>query len=257
MNINFTQIFQDCWNFMRNQKKITQQFIFFFFISSLIFYFLLTAVVPMPEISQANGQNLPLPSNISAEFLVIGVAQQLVSLFISSWGILTFHRISVQQQNPLNQNPLNQSAVLTLQRFAGVVAISVIGFIPLMIGVVESLFAILQGQSPSILSLVAMLLGFFIFVRLSLASTEYLIQPVGIMQALKNSWLSGVKRAAPLFIYCLLIYVVLPFVVRRISSLSDNLVFDVVMLFLSAVVGVFSLLFTYRFYTLFMRKDQQ
>ncbi|POY42860.1 hypothetical protein [Avibacterium endocarditidis] len=69
----------------------------------------------MPEISQANGQNLPLPSNISAEFLVIGVAQQLVSLFISSWGILTFHRISVQQQNPLNQNPLNQSAVLTLQ----------------------------------------------------------------------------------------------------------------------------------------------
>ncbi|POY42858.1 hypothetical protein [Avibacterium endocarditidis] len=77
------------------------------------------------------------------------------------------------------------------------------------------------------------------------------------MQALKNSWLSGVKRAAPLFIYCLLIYVVLPFVVRRISSLSDNLVFDVVMLFLSAVVGVFSLLFTYRFYTLFMRKDQQ
>lgn len=252
MNINFTQIFQDCWNFMRNQKKITQQFIFFFFISSLIFYFLLTAVVPMPEISQANGQNLPLPNNISAEFLVIGVAQQLVSLFISSWGILTFHRISIQQQNPLNQ-----SAVLTLQRFAGVVAISVIGFIPLMIGVVESLFAILQGQSPSILSLVAMLLGFFIFVRLSLASTEYLIQPVSIMQALKNSWLSGVKRAAPLFIYCLLIYVVLPFVVRRISSLSDNLVFDVVMLFLSAVVGVFSLLFTYRFYTLFMRKDQQ
>ncbi|MFU2047984.1 hypothetical protein ACLSZ7_00730 [Avibacterium gallinarum] len=237
---------------MRNQKKITQQFIFFFFISSLIFYFLLSAVVPMPEISQANGQNLPLLSNISAEFLVIGVAQQLVSLFISSWGILTFHRISVQQQNPLNQ-----SAVLTLQRFAGVVAISVIGFIPLMIGVVESLFAILQGQSPSILSLVAMLLGFFIFVRLSLASTEYLIQPVGIMQALKNSWLSGVKRSAPLFIYCLLIYVVLPFVVRRISSLSDNLVFDVVMLFLSAAVGVFSLLFTYRFYTLFMRKDQQ
>ncbi|POY42859.1 hypothetical protein C3Z13_02695 [Avibacterium endocarditidis] len=35
-----------------------------------------------------------------------------------------------------------------------------IGFIPLMIGLVESLFAILQGQSPSILSLVAMLLGF-------------------------------------------------------------------------------------------------
>ncbi|MCW9709439.1 hypothetical protein L5B71_00815 [Avibacterium sp. 21-586] len=252
MNINFTQIFQDCWNFMRNQKKITQQFIFFFFISSLIFYFLLTSVVPMPEITQANGQNLPLPSSISAQFVIIGVAQQLVSLFISSWGILTFHRISVQQQNPLNQ-----SAVLTLQRFAGVVTVSVIGFIPLMIGVVESLFAILQGQYPSILSLVAMLLGFFIFVRLSLASTEYLIQPVGIMQALKNSWLSGVKRSAPLFIYCLLIYVVLPFVVRRISSLSDNLVFDVIMLFVSAAVGVFSLLFTYRFYTLFMHKDQQ
>lgn len=252
MNINFTQIFQDCWNFMRNQKKITQQFIFFFFISSLIFYFLLTSVVPMPEITQANGQNLPLPSSISAQFVLIGVAQQLVSLFISSWGILTFHRISVQQQNPLNQ-----SAVLTLQRFVGVVTVSVIGFIPLMIGLVESLFAILQGQSPSILSLVAMLLGFFIFVRLSLASTEYLIQPVGIMQALKNSWLSGVKRSAPLFIYCLLIYVVLPFVVRRISSLSDNLVFDVVMLFVSAAVGVFSLLFTYRFYTLFMHKDQQ
>lgn len=252
MNINFTQIFQDCWNFMRNQKKITQQFIFFFFISSLIFYFLLTSVVPMPEITQANGQNLPLPSSISAQFVLIGVAQQLVSLFISSWGILTFHRISVQQQNPLNQ-----SAVLTLQRFVGVVTVSVIGFIPLMIGLVESLFAILQGQSPSILSLVAMLLGFFIFVRLSLASTEYLIQPVGIMQALKNSWLSGVKRSAPLFIYCLLIYVVLPFVVRRISSLSDNLVFDVIMLFVSAAVGVFSLLFTYRFYTLFMHKDQQ
>ncbi|MCW9698308.1 hypothetical protein [Avibacterium sp. 20-129] len=252
MNINFTQIFQDCWNFMRNQRTITQQFIFFFFINALIFYFLLTTVVPMPEISQANGQSLPLPNNISAEFLLLGIAQQLVSLFLSSWGILTFHRISIQQQNPLNQ-----SAVLTLQRFVGVVMISLIGFIPLMIGVVESLFAILQGQSPSMLSLVAILLGFFIFVRLSLASTEYLINPVSIMQALKNSWLSGVKRTAPLLIYCLLIYVVLPFVLRRITALSDNLIFDVLMLFLTAVVSVFSLLFTYRFYSLFMRKDQQ
>lgn len=250
MNINFTQIFQDCWNFMRNQQKITRQFIVLFFINSLLFYFLLSAFMPTMKVENVRGQDLLLPSDITTEFLVLSLAQQLISLFLSVWGIATFHRISTQQADNLNQ-----SAELTLRRFAGIIAINFIAFFPIMIGFIETLFAMLQRQSPSILSLIAIGLGFFIFVRLSLASTEYLIQPVSIVQALKNSWFRGVKRSSPLFIYCLFIYVALPFIVRQITSLSDNLIFELMTLLISAVISVFSLLFTYRFYTLFMQKD--
>ncbi|MFQ1023832.1 hypothetical protein ACIWO4_11175 [Avibacterium paragallinarum] len=251
MNINFTQIYQDCRNFMRNQPRTTQQFIVLFFINSMLFYFLISAFTPIMKVENMPRKELLLLNDSSNEFFVLAIAQQLISLFISFWGIATFHHISTQQTANLNQ-----SATLTLRRFAGIIAINLIALIPIMIGFIEILFSILQKQSPSIFSLIASVLGFVIFVRLSLASTEYLIHPVTIVQALKSCWFRGVKRSSPLFIYCLFIYVALPFIVRQISSLSDNLIFELITLLISAIISVFSLLFTYRFYTLFMQKDE-
>lgn len=252
MNINFTQIFQDCWNFMCNQQKITKQFIFLFFITSVIFYFVLSQIEPMPVLEGGdNLQDSPLLVNVSKESMFIAIFQQVITMFISAWGIVTFHRISTQQKNSLNQ-----SAAITLQRFGGMIVISIIAFFPLMVGVIESVFMLLQGQSPSILSLIAILLGFFIFMRLSLASTDYLIKSTTVLQAMKTSWINGVKRSSSLCIYCLINYLIIPILLGKLSSiLSDNLIFELIILFVSAVVGVFSLLFTYRFYTLFINKE--
>ncbi|WP_373100376.1 MULTISPECIES: hypothetical protein [Pasteurellaceae] len=256
MPINFTQIFQDSWNFMRNQQKITLQFSAFFFVVAFAVNLLASNLLPaniMPDEAGSNAADLEVVGNLmlSKDIVVLGVVQVLLNLFISCWGIMTFHQLSERRRLSLGQT-LN----MTAKRFAGVFFINLIIVFPLVIGLAESLVALIGKNAPSLFSVFTITLGIFIFIRLNLATVHYLITQTGLAQTLKVIWLSGFKRTGVLFIYCLLIYFALPLIVRNIAALSDNMLFDIVISFIISAINVFSLIFSYRFYTLFMQKAQ-
>lgn len=207
----------------------------------------------MPDEAGSNAADLEVVGNLmlSKDIVVLGVVQVLLNLFISCWGIMTFHQLSERRRLPLGQT-LN----MTAKRFAGVFFINLIIVFPLVIGLAESLVALIGKNAPSLFSVFTITLGIFIFIRLNLATVHYLITQTGLAQTLKVIWLSGFKRTGVLFIYCLLIYFALPLIVRNIAALSDNMLFDIVISFIISAINVFSLIFSYRFYTLFMQKAQ-
>ena len=129
MQINFTQIFQDSLNFMRNQRKTVLLFVGIFVISQLI-----NALVSVPMPSLGDNPNPSQQDIIDALSKVEPTAligsflfQQLLMSFIATFGIATIHHISLQ-----NENPINQGLMLTLRRFLGVVVLDIFMSLPLL-----------------------------------------------------------------------------------------------------------------------------
>ena len=98
MPINFTQIFQDSWNFMRNQQKITIQFIMLFFISSLATSLLIpTGATPADlAVNEQTGANELQALIIQADTTnsVAMLIQVVFTMFLSAWGTVTIHQLS-------------------------------------------------------------------------------------------------------------------------------------------------------------------
>ena len=146
MQINFTQIFQDSLNFMRNQRKTVLIFIGIFVISQLI-----NALVSVPMPSLGDNPNPSQQDIIDALSKVEPTAligsflfQQLLMSFIATFGIATIHHISQQ-----NENPINQGLMLTLRRFLGVVVLDIFMSLPLLFCHSDFIISILKKNSQT------------------------------------------------------------------------------------------------------------
>ena len=165
MQINFTQIFQDSLNFMRNQRKIVLIFVGLFVATQLI-----NALVSVPMPSLGDNPNPSQQDIIEALSKVEPTAligsflfQQLLMSFIATLGIATIHHISQQ-----NENPINQGLILTLRRFLGVVVLDIFMSLPLLFGLADVMSSFLSKNALSPLAFVSMVFGLFFFVRLCL-----------------------------------------------------------------------------------------
>ena len=171
MQINFTQIFQDSLNFMRNQRKTVLLFVGIFIASQFI-----SALVSVPMPSLGNNPDPSLQDIINALSKVdptalIGsfIFQQLLMSFIATFGIATIHHINQQ-----NENPINQGLMLTLRRFLGVVVLDVFMSLPLLFGLADVMSSFLSKNALSPLAFVSMVFGLFFFVRLCLSPVHYI-----------------------------------------------------------------------------------
>ncbi|QPB43194.1 hypothetical protein [Rodentibacter haemolyticus] len=249
MNINFTQVLQDSWNFFRNQQKTMLRFVSILFMVQVASVLLSPPLISQEELT--TGSTLPDLTKLDVTgFLLSFSITQLATTFIGAWGITTIHQISRQ-----NYRTLGQSFNATLPRFIGVVILEVVVIIPLLLGLVEITAAAVTQASPSIISLFAIIFGIYFFVRLNLSATHYLTAQTGIGQSLKTVWLQGMNKKGALFIYALLIYVVVPILIFQIVSISNNIIFAVTASILAALINIFVLIVTYRFYSLFMQEQ--
>lgn len=244
MPINFTQLFQDSWNFVRNKQKIILIFSLVFFLfqlcSSLILpHFATTDVMVALETNAVPNQDI----------LLVVVFLQFVSFLLTSWYLVAIHQIA--QGEPFD---MAKSFVFFMPRLFGLILITFIVLFPMVVGIADVLFAFLHLAKPTIISLIAFILGIYVYVRFCLADVHYLLSGSSINQTLKTVWLSGFKRTSVLFIYCLLMNVVLPLFLRTLSKLSNNILLELIILGITAFVTLFSLVFTYRFYSVFMQK---
>ena len=250
MPINFTQIFQDSLNFMRNQRKTVLIFIGIFVIAQLI-----NQLVSVPLPSLGNNPDPSLQDIINALSKVEPTAligsflfQQLLMSFITTLGIATIHHISQQ-----NQNPINQGLMLTLRRFLGVVVLDIFMSLPLLFGMVDVVSSFLSKNAHSPLAFVSMVFGLFFFVRLCLSPVHYIASNQSIGQSALQVWRAGVKRNGILIIYALITYLLLPLLVNSVGAILGTPFLIVIFGILVALFQIFILVFTYRFYSLFMK----
>ena len=250
MPINFTQIFQDSLNFMRNQRKTVLIFVGIFVVSQLI-----NALVSVPIPSLGDNPNPSLQDIIDALSKVEPTAligsflfQQLLMSFIATLGIATIHHISQQ-----NQNPINQGLMLTLRRFLGVVVLDIFMSLPLLFGIADVMSSFLSKNALSPLAFVSMLLGLFFFVRLCLSPVHYIASNQSIGQSALQVWRAGIKRNGVLITYALITYLLLPLLANSIGITLGTSFLSVIFGILVALFQLFILVFTYRFYSLFMK----
>ena len=250
MQINFTQIFQDSLNFMRNQRKTVLLFVGIFVISQLI-----NALVSVPMPSLGDNPNPSQEDIIDALSKVEPTAligsflfQQLLMSFIATFGISSIHHISLQ-----NENPINQGLMLTLRRFLGVVVLDIFMSLPLLFGIADVMSSFLSKNALSPLAFVSMVLGLFFFVRLCLSPVHYIASNQSIGQSALQVWRAGVKRNGILIIYALITYLLLPLLVNSVGAILGTSFLSVIFGILVALFQIFILVFTYRFYSLFMK----
>ena len=174
--------------------------------------------------------------------------QQLLMSFIATFGIATIHHISLQ-----NENPINQGLMLTLRRFLGVVVLDIFMSLPLLFGMVDVVSSFLSKNALSPLAFVSMVLGLFFFVRLCLSPVHYIASNQSIGQSALQVWRAGIKRNGVLITYALITYLLLPLLANSIGTTLGSSFLSVIFGILVALFQIFILVFTYRFYSLFMK----
>ena len=243
MQINFTHILQDSWNFFRNQQKIMFQFVLILLVAQNV-----GALLSSPLNNESHISEL---ANINIENIAFSIViTQLLTSFISAWGLISIHSISQK-----NYQTLTKSFTLTLRRFLGVIVLNLLMTAPMLLGLSEAFAALLTKSSPSIISLIAMLVGIWFFVRLNLTAVHYLSTQDDIKQTIQKIWIKGSSRKNVLFVYTLLVYFLAPILVFQLTIFSNNVLFDMVIGILSAILNIFMLVITYRFYSLFIKEE--
>ena len=251
MPINFTQIIKDSFHFMQNEKRNIIVLCALYFFADIIMVLLQSVMLPNEIIvSLSNNQ---ISSAISEEqginLVTFFFLKQFIYIFISAWCLVTIHQISLRQFNTVLQ-----SFSSTLKRIWGAMLLSFLILIPILVGLTEAMIAIQQKIQPSILSLFAMVIGIGLYIRLCLAPVHYLLTNDSISHSAKITWRAAMGRVSVFFIFCLLTYVLIPFVENFLTAFSSNAIMALISGILVALINVFAFVVTYRFDTLLISK---
>ncbi|TCK01596.1 uncharacterized protein UPF0259 [Volucribacter psittacicida] len=253
MQINFTHIFQDSWNFIRNQRVFAMSFAIFFFLLTFTTQALLDTMLPA-IMQQLQNQNVSLSSELPASInqtaslmtnsniMLISLISQIINSLLSTWALIAIHQISQH-----NQFSFAQTFTLSIKYFLAVLILSVLVIFPLLYGAINLLLG-------SLLGLVLTLLGIYIFLRLCLSPLIYLFENKSFFSAIQYCWQQTNKRLGTLAIYCLIVYVLFSLIANQLAGLNQNLFIQIITTALHSIITVFSLVFSYRFYHLFIHQ---
>ncbi|WP_439238545.1 hypothetical protein [Lonepinella sp. BR2919] len=250
MPINFTQLFKDSWHFLQNERKFAFAFVIIFVLVSAGFGLLQQAIFPVLEnmepLNEQQQMDVLLQQSSDLTFLWFTLAKGLATLFIVYWGTMTVHQISQRQSQGVAQ-----TAVMTFNRLLGIILLNILCFLPFFIGVIGTIAGALSQSSLSFISLFLMISGIFILIRLCLSPVRYLLTNESVKSAVQNSLISAKGRTSALFFYCTISYLFFPLVGFQLAVLAQNLLLTIVALVIISLINVFSVVFTYRFYTVF------
>ena len=251
MPINFTQIIKDSFHFMQNEKRNIIVLCALYFFADIIMVLLQSVMLPNEIIvSLSNNQiSTAISEEQGINLVTFFFLKQFIYIFISAWCLVTIHQISLRQFNTVLQ-----SFSSTLKRIWGAMLLSFLILIPILVGLTEAMIAIQQKIQASILSLFAMVIGIGLYIRLCLAPVHYLLTNDSISHSAKIMWRAAMGRVSVLFIFCLLTYVLIPFVENFLTAFSSNAIMALISGILVALINVFALVVTYRFYTVFISK---
>lgn len=244
MPIKFSNLLQDSWNFIRNQANFTVTSIALLVLLQLGTFYLF----PRPVVSQADLQNQDVLA-LFAQQLTPTIVSALVSVFLNVLIILNIKSINNGTYQHFAQN-LSES----LKAFLPIIGLTIFMVLPMSIGIS---FGGTVGHpgSLAIMILPLMATGIYVFVKLCLVVYAYLLEEPrkGVMETLKFTWGLSRGRMLPLFLFCVLSYMLPSLLGSVVSNIGGELG-----IILSQVVGafisLFVIIFGFRFYQVYRQQ---
>lgn len=248
MPFNFVQILTDSWNFIRNQKQL---FLFFLVLTSVVqlgLSFIIHQNFGDNSIAelQQSLSNSQQPQNIGLGILYISLFSGLFSLLINLWFFLNIDNLSTKRH--LTAQQLFITAFKKLPAF---LLIYLITFFPATLFASSSLVITSYTGQPTFLFIIGLIFTLFFLIRLCLLPYAYLIENKGFNQLFRTLWIQSKGKFSSLFLFSILAFLLpnlLNFSLAR-SNLSEFVIIPI-----ANGLELFSLVLTYRFYTLFRQQ---
>ena len=227
MPINFPQLLQDSWNFIRNRRQFSLTAMGLLLAIQLLATFVLSNfMVSVSAVSL-------LPS------LLIGIG----NIFISVLLVLNINDINVGIFQSFFQNTSK-----ALAKLLPAISLYIIMVLPLSFGMSSILFSNISGSGASIFSLPLSAIGIFVFVRLNLAIYVFLVENYRVGQAVKFMWQLAKGKMAALFAYTLLANLLPILITALVGRLGDNVAIMMLSFVISAFLSLFTTILGFRFY---------
>ncbi len=249
MSINFTAIFQDSLNFVRNKAK-------FILTLSLIYTILFFA----NDFLLAKQLNINLATTFNSTVYAKDQFETLLSpslLFILLIGLflrIIFYAFTILRIQQITYQPdakLTTLFSILLKKIPALIGVKLIVWLPLGIGTMGGLMAAMQGKASFNFTILSFLSIFFA-IRLNLAMVNCLVTNDGIINSLRHIWKLGKKQNLNMFLFFLLNYIVLESVSGFLVMYLNKTLFTLsIAYYLTSIIYIFSLIFSYRFYTRF------
>ena len=227
MPINFPQLLQDSWNFIRNRRQFSLTAMGLLLAIQLLATFVLSNFMV-----SASAVSL-LPS------LLIGIG----NIFISVLLVLNINDINVGIFQSFFQNTSK-----ALAKLPPAISLYIIMVLPLSFGMSSILFSNISGSGASIFSLPLSAIGIFVFVRLNLAIYVFLVENYRVGQAVKFMWQLAKGKMAALFAYTLLANLLPILITALVGRLGDNVAIMMLSFVISAFLSLFTTILGFRFY---------
>ena len=227
MPINFPQLLQDSWNFIRNRRQFSLTAMGLLLAIQLLATFVLSNFMV-----SASAVSL-LPS------LLIGIG----NIFISVLLVLNINDINVGIFQSFFQNTSK-----ALAKLLPAISLYIIMVLPLSFGMSSILFSNISGSGASIFSLPLSAIGIFVFVRLNLAIYVFLVENYRVGQAVKFMWQLAKGKMAALFAYTVLANLLPILITALVGRLGDNIAIMVLSFVISAFLSLFTTILGFRFY---------
>lgn len=227
MPINFPQLLQDSWNFIRNRSQFSLTAIGLLLAIQLLATFVLT------NLMASNSTASLLPS------LLIGIG----NIFISVLLVLNINDINAGTFQSFFQNTGK-----ALTKLLPAILLYIIMGLPLSFAMSSILFGNISGSGANIFSLPLLAIGIFVFVRLNLSTYVFLVENYRVGQAVKFMWQLAKGKMAVLFAYTLLANLLPILITALVGRLGDNVAIMVLSFMISAFLSLFTTIFGFRFY---------
>lgn len=231
MLMNFPQLIQDSWNFIRNRS----QFSLFAIILLVAIQATVLLIMPNTPVSAEASISMLLPT------VIIGTA--IANVYVSLLLILNIKSINAGQYHAFLQN-----ALTAFNKLLPAIGLYILMMLPLSFGLSPVFLSVMSENGVSIISLPLLVMGIFIFMKLCLSIYIYLIEEYSFGQAVKFTWNFTKGKMNLMIGYCLIANVLPQLLAGLVSKLGDNIAVMIISFFISAFLSLFTTIFGFRFY---------
>lgn len=242
MPINFVQLLQDSWNFMRNQS----QFVLFGVILLVVLQLASFFLSPQMNLSPQELQNDVAFEQAFAAQLPSMIISGLISVFVNVLIVLNIKSINNGTYRHFFQN-LGEVA----KRLFPALSLTILMVLPLSVAV--SFGAVGLSGGASLLVLPLMITGIFIFLKLCLVLYAYLIEEPQktVGESVKFVWAMSRGKMRILFLFCVLSFLVPSLLGGLLGNMVGGEIGGLISQIFGAVLSLFMVIFAFRFYQAF------
>ncbi|OBW93232.1 hypothetical protein QV01_02500 [Gallibacterium genomosp. 3] len=243
MSINFVRILQESSYFVRNRYPIVVTFTVLYALNTLIFQLIMEANGGLEQLQTT-------PNSISSSVIFASFFNLIFSVILNIWFILTIDQVSTNRIGDIFS--CIPTVLQKLIGFIGYNCLLILALMPFIMGI--SIGAVSGGISLFIGGVVCLLVSGYLLTRIALLPYAYLLEPGRKGLRALYQLVNYRQQYKVMVVYLLLVYLVpILFSNLLVGLLGANLL--VLSTLITSFINLFSLIFAYRFYRIFIKAN--